>query len=98
MVIIHEPLYFRHRCQKSLRAAGLPVGLPQAQTGRQPAAQQPLPFDRFAIQRLRSPEESLHSLFKVRENASPKAFSLTAVSEPDPIYPYVPFIILTSSI
>jgi hypothetical protein len=83
------------------KVCGLLVFLLGSPKPIQDANQQPsnhCPSTASLNQGLRSPEESLLSLFKVRENASPKAFSLTAVSEPDPIYPYVPFVILTISI
>src|SRR2546423_8313870 len=70
---------------KSLRAAGLPVGLPQALSGRRPAAQQLLPFDCFACDNPVPPKEPPPA-FQSERTPPPKP-SLTAVSEPDPIYP-----------
>src|ERR1044072_4884922 len=70
---------------KKFRAAGLPVGPPQALSGRRPAAQQLLPFDCFACDNPVPPKEP-PPVFQ-SERTPPPNPSLTPVPEPDPIYP-----------
>jgi hypothetical protein len=78
-----------------MRAADLPGRLPQAPSGRQSAAPQRLLFD--CVQDVNSvpPKEPPPAFFK-RERMPPPKLPLTAISEPDPIYPYLPFLFCDS--
>jgi hypothetical protein len=68
-----------------------PGRLPQAPSGRQSAA--PLNAHRLRANINSVPPKELVPTFqKTRERMPPPKPPLTAVSEPDPIYPYLPFL------
>jgi hypothetical protein len=71
---------------QKMRAANLPERLPQALPGRRPAALQLSLLDCAASNNSVPPKES-QPAFSNRERMPPPKLPLTAISEPDPIYP-----------
>ena len=68
-----------------------PGRLPQAPSERQSAAPLLLPFN-CVTSVTPFPQKSQTLAFKFCERMPPPKPTLTAVSEPDPIYPYLPFL------
>ena len=78
-----------------MRAADFPGRLPQASSGRQSAAPLLLLFD-CVTSATPFPQKSQTLASKDCERMPPPKPPLTAISEPDPIYPYLPFLFCSS--